>query len=151
MIDVDCDACESKGCCTFQGWKVFFLQEEKDLVANLYGEAQAAKISQFQPRKNGTPAFVVTLPCPFFDPSKGTCGIYNARPLICRIFPVELEPITGATYLDQAVCPKRADAKFSPGLVQIAAKEWCDKFWQASPKEEALDQVPVLYDPPGPS
>jgi Fe-S-cluster containining protein len=151
MIDVDCAACETKGCCTFQGWKVFFLQEEKDLVARLYGEGQAEKISQFQPRNNGSPAFAVTLPCPFFDPLKGACNIYNARPLVCKIFPVELEPVTGVIYLDQAVCPKRHEAKFSPELVQIAARDWCDKFWQASPKEQALNQVPVRHNPPSPS
>src|SRR5690348_6892280 len=140
MIDIDCSTCEKKGCCTFQGWRVFFLTEEKELVAKLYGEEQSGKIGQFQARKNGLPVLAVTLPCPFFDPADGSCKIYEARPLVCRIFPLELEPVTGIVYLDQAVCPKRHDAKFNPELVQIAVKEWSDKFWQVSPKEEALDE-----------
>jgi len=148
MVDVDCTSCEGKGCCTFRGWKVFFLHEEKELVLKLYGQREAEKIEQFQTRTNGHPIFAVTLPCPFFKPTAGLCGIYEARPLACRAFPVEIEPVTGTTYLDQAVCPKRSEAQFNPELVQIATADWCEKFWQVSPKQKMSNKCPVLEGPP---
>jgi len=148
MVQIDCASCEKKGCCTYSGWKVFFLQEERDRVAALYGDAAAAEINQFYGRQNGKPVYVVTLRCPFFESSSGRCQIYEARPLACRIFPVELEPITGSTYLDQAVCPKRTEAKVDLNLVQISVKEWCDKFWQTSVKQQASKEAPVQNNGP---
>lgn len=148
MVELDCTSCEKKGCCTYSGWKVFFLEEERDRVAALYGDAEAKHIKQFYGRQNGHPVYVVTLPCPFFEPSSGQCRVYAARPLACRIFPVEMEPITGTTYLDQSVCPKRAEARVDAGLIQINVKAWCDKFWQTSVKKHSSKEVPIHNDGP---
>lgn len=143
MVEVDCGSCEEKGCCRYRGWKVFFLPEERQRVATLYGEAMSNKINVFQARHDGHSVYAVSLPCPFYEASSGHCEIYEARPLICRLFPIELEPITGATYLDQRVCPKWQEAKLNPELVQITAKDWCEKFWDVSRKEKSVNQVPV--------
>jgi Fe-S-cluster containining protein len=143
MISVDCASCEKKGCCTFRGWKVFFLSEERERVANLYGEGQASKISEFYSRRNGLPIYAVTLPCPYFDSASGHCNIYDARPLVCRLFPIEIEPITGATYIDQAVCPKTEGIKNASDLVQLDVKNWCERFWQVSTGQDAVNKSPI--------
>lgn len=142
MVEVDCSSCPEK-CCTYRGWKIFFIEEERAKVAELYGEDTAAKIDIFKSRKGGSSIYAVTLPCPFFDSESGNCGIYEARPLICKIFPMELEPITGSVYMDQRVCPKRTEAKVQVVLVQIAVDEWCEKFWNASPKKQPDDAGPI--------
>ncbi|MGH7771418.1 MAG: YkgJ family cysteine cluster protein [Candidatus Binatia bacterium] len=148
MVEVDCAGCEQRGCCTFRGWKVFFLSEERERVALLYGDQEASKIAEFQSRKNGSPVYAVTLPCPFFEKDSGLCRVYDARPLVCRLFPLELEPITESLYLDQAVCPKRMEAKYSLELIQIDVKQWCDRFWQTSGKKESPNEFLILEDAP---
>ena len=147
MVEVDCGSCREK-CCLYRGWKVFFLSEERNRVAELYGEAIAQKIDLFQQRTNGGPVFAVTLPCPFFSAEVGRCGIYEARPLICRIFPVEMEPITGSVYMDQKVCPQRAEAKVQIGLVQVEVEKWCARFWNTSLPEQMSDSVPICDERP---
>lgn len=148
MVELDCKTCEKKGCCTYVGWKVFFTSDERDAVSQRYGEAFAARIKEFCDRQNGHPIYSVTLPCPFFGQTSGLCTIYEARPLACRVFPVEIEPITGSTYIDQAVCPKRHEAKINTALVQISVKAWCEQFWQASTEKEMLHKVPIADQPP---
>lgn len=128
MIQVDCESCAEKPCCRYHGWKVFFLQSERENVARVYGEEVAGRIDEFHSRREG-PVYAVDLPCPFFEESTGHCGIYQARPFICQVFPVEIEPITETTYVDRGVCPKTSEAKFSPVLVQIAVDKWCREFW----------------------
>lgn len=149
MIRVDCDSCEGKPCCKYHGWKVFFLEEERNRVLQVYGQQYANRIAEFHKRTQG-PVYAVDLPCPFFDESAGgLCQIYEARPFICSLFPVEIEPITETTYVDRGVCPKASDASFSPVLVQIAVDQWCEQFWglHSSPEERA-DQSPIGNDCP---
>ena len=128
MVNVDCNSCPEK-CCKYAGWKVFVLEEEVEKLRRLYGEEAVQKLEVYQGRRGTDDIRAITLPCPFFEEESGRCGVYEARPLICRVFPVEVEVITGSTYLDRKVCPERNNASIQMGLVQIAVKEWCDKFW----------------------
>jgi len=148
MVNVNCASCETKACCQYRGWKVFFLAEDRDAVARIYGEEKASQIKEFYGRQNGQPVYAVTLPCPFFDSASGQCNVYQARPLVCRVFPIEIEPITGAYYVDQAVCPERNNVVFNPDIVQIDVKEWCAKFWQSSAKEKPTQKPPIQDDGP---
>ena len=141
-IKVDCATCEDK-CCSYPGWKVFFLEEERERVAEKYGEATASKISVFQARRGDHNVYAIDLPCPFFESETGKCGIYDAQPFVCRLFPVEVEPITGTTYLEEKVCPKRDQVQPDWRLIQIDVASWCDKFWGISPAEEVSDSGPV--------
>lgn len=131
MVNVDCNSCPEK-CCKYAGWKVFFLSEEVRNLKDLYGQEAVDKLEIYQARSGQGDIYAVTLPCPFFDEVSGHCGVYEARPLICRLFPMEMEVITGSVYLDQKVCPERNNASIQLGLVQIAVKEWTDKFWSTS-------------------
>jgi Fe-S-cluster containining protein len=128
VIHIDCSTCKDKPCCRYHGWKVFFLQEEREAVLVEYGAEFANRIDAYHNRANGT-VYAVDLPCPFFEESRGNCQIYDTRPMICRVFPVEIEPVTQTTYVDQGVCPKYKEAQYNPTLVQIAVDDWCDRFW----------------------
>jgi Fe-S-cluster containining protein len=108
-----------------------------------YGAAAAEVIDQYHLRSNSHSVYAVGLPCPFFEEVTGYCRIYEARPLVCRLFPIEIEPITGTTYLDKVVCPKNQEAVFGPALVQIAVNEWLETFWRGSKAKKALDQRPI--------
>jgi Fe-S-cluster containining protein len=143
MVTVDCTSCEHKGCCTYQGWKVFFLADERALVEKLYGAEAGAKITTIYSRRSGQSIHAVSLPCPFFEAGTGQCRIYDARPLVCRLFPVEIEPITETFYRDQSVCPERQRAFVDSGLVQIEVRKWCEKFWQTSLEKQPADKSPV--------
>jgi Fe-S-cluster containining protein len=136
MVNVDCSTCAEK-CCKYAGWKVFFLSEEVEKLRELYGAEAVGRLEAYQARSGCGVIHAVTLPCPFFKEETGQCGIYEARPLICRIFPMEVEVITGTVYLDQRVCPERNNASVQLGLVQIAVKDWCDRFWATSATESA--------------
>src|SRR6266404_2558648 len=116
MVEVDCESCQEK-CCTYKGWKIFFTEDERERVNHLYGLDKATQIDQFQSRRGADPVYAITLPCPFFSEKDGKCGIYEARPLICRIFPVELEVVTGSIYMDRKVCPERDNARINLNLV----------------------------------
>ncbi len=84
MIKVDCNSCSEKPCCRYHGWKVFFLEEERQNVAEKYGTAQSQLITQYHSRSNGQSVYAVDPPCPFFEEVTGHCKIYEARPFICR-------------------------------------------------------------------
>ena len=112
------------------------MEEERRLIAERYGADAASKIAVYQARRGGISVYAIDLPCPFFEAETGKCGIYEAQPLVCRLFPVEIEPITGTTYLEERVCPKRGEAKVDWQLVQIDVSSWCDKFWQVSATKE---------------
>jgi Fe-S-cluster containining protein len=148
MVEVDCNSCQDK-CCTYKGWKIFFTEDERRRVERLYGLNKAALIDQFQSRRGTDPVYAITLPCPFFSEKDGKCGVYDARPLICRIFPVEIEVITGSIYMDRKVCPERDNAKVNFNLVQIEVQSWYEKFWGTESREqEVLDRTPVCDDCP---
>lgn len=139
MVSLDCNSCTEKPCCRYRGWKVFFLAAEKQEIAEKYGENKADLISEYHSRSRGESVYAVDLPCPFLDQQTGGCTVYEARPFICRIFPVEVEPVTGTTYIDNGVCPKSKEAVFSPHLVQIAVDQWSAKFWRGSKVQQALE------------
>jgi Fe-S-cluster containining protein len=122
---------------------VFFLEEERQLVEKKYGREVAAKISTYQGRRGSTNIYAIDLPCPFFEAESGRCGIYEAQPFVCRMFPLEIEPITGTTYVEERACPKRNEAKINWDLVQINVRDWCDKFWQTSSENERAKSGPV--------
>jgi hypothetical protein len=82
-ISVAWASCTEK-CCTYPGWKVFFLEEELQLVAEKYGHEAAAKIAAFQSRRGGQKVYAINLPCPFLRPKRENAGVRHNSDLLLK-------------------------------------------------------------------
>ena len=76
---MDCTGC-TKNCCKNNHLVIsvkdldFFLSKIPDLLYVQYG-----------------PFILLAESCPFFDPNKQICDIYENRPAICRLFPFDFK------------------------------------------------------------
>ncbi len=137
-----CDRCGT--CCT-TGDPIRLSQDDIARIARLQkipvGKA-AKKYTVPDPYKPGVLDFKKILPCKFYDPVRGGCKIYDARPWSCRIFPFigiygsedhvkvhESCPgsVNAVKMLTEAVEELRSDSAFSPSFdkeMVKRAKQW---------------------------
>jgi len=78
----------------------------------------------------------LNLPCRFLDKESGLCTVYEERPLVCRIFPFYLEPLTGHATLLPVQCgvnlqivPLGSLNGWSLRDFETAAKQWLAEIW----------------------
>ena len=138
-----CSSCINKCCSQPYDW-VFLTSEEIARLQAASGQPEQAFSSA---RRNPTTGHVfktLNLPCVFLD-ENGACKVYDSRPLICKLFPFYLEPLTGHATLLPIQCGENLifeDPRSSEG--------WClgdhedDAYvWLATLWEEArLNQLP---------
>jgi len=104
---------------------------------------------QFRPVRSSAGGQVVPVPsdtgfrCPFFEPKTHCCGIYDERPLDCRLYPyaLMLDPSSSGIWLGiDTKCPATDD----PDLMQRIAAEG-GKIWEAA---ASPDLVRLVKSPP---
>ena len=99
----DCGSCTNKCCSQPYDW-VFLTQREITLISSTTGLEERDFVVQ---RMNGNANLTfrtLNLPCRFLDAHTGLCGIYEVRPLVCRLFPFYQEPLTGHATLLPVQC-----------------------------------------------
>ncbi len=137
QVSTTCDGCPDSCCSQPYDW-VYLTAEELDALSRASGLPANAFSSE---RVNAATAFqfkVLDLPCRFFDQSTGRCGVYASRPLVCRLFPLYVDPMTGDGMLLAAQCGDRLDVLEEPApniswsLEQYAQpiRDWVRTLWR---------------------
>jgi Fe-S-cluster containining protein len=102
-IRTACDQCASKCCSQPYDWVYLTLREIEALeVAS--GLERKSFVEEQLNSATGYRFRTLNLPCQFLDKETGRCNVYEARPLVCRIFPFYPEPLTGHATLLPVQC-----------------------------------------------
>lgn len=134
----DCAACTTKCCSEPFDW-VYLTPTEMNRLEMASGLPAGTFTEQQRNLQTGHAITILRLPCRFFDSRTGNCGVYEERPLICRLFPFYPEPLTGRGSLLSAQCgghlsvlPLEAQSGwcFDDHLEDIAA--WLDELWRTA-------------------
>ncbi len=102
-LRTSCDSCVHKCCSQPYDWVFLSLREIEalEVASGLSGENFVAKRRN---ANNGHVFHTLNLPCRFLDSQTGKCTVYEARPLVCRLFPFYPEPLTGHATLLPIQC-----------------------------------------------
>ena len=100
MIKFRCLRCSH--CCFFSSLKEspILLEEEVRKLKELSKE-RGIKL-EFVKISEGLFRWVILGYCPFYDPVRRECTIYNERPLACRMFPLLINPSNGEVSVSKA-------------------------------------------------
>jgi Fe-S-cluster containining protein len=104
-LRTNCAACINKCCSQPLDW-VYVTEREIRMLEEASGVARDAFIEPIQNKINGLTFNTLRLPCQFLD-QEGRCGVYEARPLICRLFPFYPDPLVAKLMFLPAECGDR--------------------------------------------
>jgi Fe-S-cluster containining protein len=137
-LKTDCDSCVHKCCSQPYDW-VFLTKHE---IARLEAASGLVEHQFVAIRRNANTNHVfrtLNLPCHFLDAGTGRCNVYESRPLICKLFPFYLEPMTGHATLLPIQCGPNlqilssdSDRGWRLQDFEEAAKQWLAELWKES-------------------
>jgi Fe-S-cluster containining protein len=138
-LRTDCDSCVKKCCSQPYDW-VFLTQREISCIESASGLPEHEFVAI---RRNANTNHVfrtLNLPCRFLDTETGRCNVYDSRPLVCRLFPFYIEPMTGHATLLPIQCGPNLQifsSSNSGGSWRLkdyeeAAKQWLADLWKES-------------------
>ena len=139
-LRTDCSNCINKCCSEPYDW-VYLTTREIERLEYATG-LPAAEFVDVIENPAGFRLRVLNLPCRFLD-ANGRCSVYEARPLVCRVFPFYPEPFAGTATLLPAQCGDNLHFVTDPNEGwalsdhAIATAEWLSDLWR-----EALVEVP---------
>jgi len=148
-VRTDCDSCDHKCCSQPYDW-VFLTEEEIDSLRRASGVGEEQFVTLRRNRNTGYSFKTLNLPCRFLEPGSGRCSVYESRPLVCRMFPFYLEPLTGDATLLPVQCGDRLhilqDPKepggWSLSSLEDVAQAWCSELWrEARSRKDVVDQL----------
>jgi hypothetical protein len=137
--------CERCGTCCNTGDPIRLSQDDIVRISRHLKIPLGKAVKKFtvpDPNRSGVLDFKKILPCKFYDPVRGVCKIYDARPWSCRIFPfigiygsedhVKVHKschgsVKAVKMLTEAVEELRSDPAFSPSFdkeMVKRAKQW---------------------------
>src|SRR5690348_12688270 len=102
-IKTNCASCVNKCCSQPYDWVCLTSRETARLeVAS--GVAAHEFVSERTNQTTGHVVKTLDLPCRFLDAATGQCTVYESRPLVCRLFPFHLDPLTASATLYPIEC-----------------------------------------------
>lgn len=102
-IGTKCRSCTNKCCSQPYDW-VYLTDAEVDAIQDASQRPASEFIVERTNHDVGATFRILNLPCQFLDQESGECTIYESRPLLCRLFPFYLDPLTGQATLLPAQC-----------------------------------------------
>ena len=141
-ISTDCQLCQEKCCSQPYDW-VFLTDREIERIQNRTALHVEDFVTEQENPVNGYRFKVLMLPCRFLNRESGRCGIYEFRPLVCRLFPFYPEPLTGTAELITSQCGEHLkiapiDGKIGWALTdhEFDIRIWLRDLWkEAEPKK----------------
>ena len=134
-LKTGCDSCVHKCCSQPYDWVFLTVREIYRLVA-ASGRREEEFVTNRQNSKTGHLFRTLNLPCTFLDTRTGQCTVYEARPLVCRLFPFYIEPLTGHATLLPVQCgdnlhfvPLDSDGGWCLLDFQDSARQWLAEIW----------------------
>jgi Fe-S-cluster containining protein len=130
-----CGACAHKCCSQPYDW-VYLTSQEIGTISFASG-LEAAEFVVLRKNSNTGHVFqALDMPCKFLDKESGACTIYEARPLVCRLFPFYPEPLTGHATLLPVQCgehleflPATSAAGWSLLDYEEDIRKWLTDLW----------------------
>lgn len=134
-INTHCGLCTNKCCSQPFDW-VYLADDEISRISIASGLAESEFVSIAENPATGDKFKLLILPCKFLNETTGMCSIYDARPLICRLFPFYPEPLTGTVSLLAAQCGPNLEFLsddnsdgWSLASHQLDIRGWLRDFW----------------------
>jgi Fe-S-cluster containining protein len=136
-LKTSCESCMHKCCSQPYDW-VFLTQREILLLQSASGLPEHEFVTVRRNPRTGHEFKTLNLPCQFLNEKTGDCTVYGSRPLVCRIFPFYLEPMTGHATLLPIQCgsnlhilPSTSQgAGWKLSDFEAAAQEWAEDLWK---------------------
>ena len=135
QLVTNCSSCIHKCCHQPYDW-VFLTTREIKAIRSRTGLSEAEFVTERKNLNSGLTFQTLNLPCRFLDKESGLCTVYEERPLVCRIFPFYLEPLTGHATLLPVQCgvnlqivPLGSLNGWSLRDFETAAKQWLAEIW----------------------
>lgn len=140
-LKTNCHLCTQKCCSQPYDW-VYLTSKEISRLETASGLAEHEFVVRRQNKTTRHVFRTLELPCRFFDPETGRCGVYESRPLVCRIFPFYPEPLTGDATLLPVQCgnnlhflPTDSQEGWQLSDSEQSVREWLFELW-----DEAISQ-----------
>lgn len=141
QVSTSCDGCSDACCSQPYDWVYLTNQEIADL-----SDASGLAASDFVTVKvNPATSFrfqVLELPCPFYEKSTGRCAVYAHRPLVCRLYPLYVDPLSGDGMLLAAQCDSRltvsetlTGTSWSLDKYAVPIRAWVRTLWSEARNE----------------
>lgn len=138
-LKTDCGSCSQKCCSQPYDW-VFLTRAEVQSLAQASGTDENEFITVRENSNSHRTFRTLNLPCRFLDQNSGQCTVYESRPLICKLFPFYLEPLTGHATLLPVQCgvnlkilnSDTAECGWRLADFEEQAREWLATIWSES-------------------
>jgi Fe-S-cluster containining protein len=129
-LKTDCGSCVHKCCSQPYDW-VFLTAREISALEAASGLSEEGFVVERQNPNTGHAFRTLNLPCRFLDSNTGQCTVYESRPLVCRLFPFYIEPLTGHATLLPVQCGSN---------LQFLPYDSGDGGWRLSDSRESAQQ-----------
>jgi len=141
ILKTDCESCVHK-CCSQPYDSVLLTAAEASKLSAASGLSEQT-FSVLRRNENTSHIFrILNLPCRFFDPQTGYCGVYQDRPLGCRLFPLHVEASTGEVTLLPTQCgphlhvlPSDAEGAYRLADFEGRIRDWLAELWRDADPE----------------
>lgn len=135
-LRTNCGSCADKCCSQPYDW-VYLTSREVSRLKIASALTEEEFVVSLRNEKTGHVFHALSLPCRFLDAGTGQCTVYEERPLVCRLFPFSVEPLTGVTTLARAQCgdnldllPADSDGGWCLVELEEDARQWFDELWE---------------------
>jgi Fe-S-cluster containining protein len=132
-ISVDCAKCLKK-CCSQPHDHVYLTRREEERLARRSGQAPEDFVVRVRNPHTGFEFRTLQLPCRFYEASTGRCGVYEDRPLVCRLYPFYLDPASAGVILDPGPCRENYRAGdpggWTVGEHEAETARWFRELWE---------------------
>lgn len=143
-VRTQCRTCAKKCCSQPYDW-VHLTSREAGVLSTASGLPVSEFTELHRNEATGGVFQLLNLPCRFYSETDGTCSVYEARPLVCRLFPFYPEPLTGRIELIVAQCgsnleflsPVAREGWTATEYVAIIA-DWVRTIWRESTLRKSL-------------
>lgn len=139
-IRTACAQCTDSCCSQPYDW-VYLTRSEVERITEHTGLSSADFVEERTNDQTGFSFRTLNLPCRFLD-AAGRCTIYAVRPLVCRLYPLYPDPMTGRAMLLAGQCgdlltlldePQEGSWRLADYEPDITA--WISELWKDATKE----------------
>lgn len=102
-LSTNCANCKEKCCRRPYDW-VYLSEAEVDRLEKASGKLRDTFLAEKKNCTTGDTFRLLLLPCHFFDQQTGRCSVYVNRPLICKLYPIYVDPLLGEACLLPSDC-----------------------------------------------
>ena len=132
-VKTECGSCVHKCCSQPYDW-VYLTLSEVSCLKLASGLTEEEFVVRRQNANTGYVFRTLNLPCRFLNSQTGQCTVYESRPLVCRLFPFYVEPLTGHATLLPAQCgvnlhflPSYSDGGWRLIDLEEDARQWLSR------------------------